>query len=110
MTKAVKVARKDDRGIWKEDASNKGVIIEPPVNLAELPPIFPKLWRRLETFYNRRSNQTKTAKQFLQSLARGDDRLFTIPDRRSIKLSTALEVSGNKLKLRYKPEEMIFRS
>jgi endonuclease YncB( thermonuclease family) len=110
MTEAVKAARKADKGIWSNDASNKGVTIKPPVNLAELPPIFPKLWRRLETFYRRPSNKNQTVQEFVKSLAGGSDRLFTIPDRKYIKLSTAIEVSGDKLKLKYKPEDMIFRS
>jgi endonuclease YncB( thermonuclease family) len=110
MVIAVKAARQGELLVWKEDLSNKGFTIKPPVNLAKLAPIFPKLWRRLETFYNRPSNKTKTVEQFVESLAQGEDRLFTIPDQRWIKFSTALEVSGDKLKLKYKPEEMIFRS
>ena len=110
LVEAVETARQDKLGIWTEDASNQGFTVQPPVNLAQLEPIFPKLWRRLETFYRRPSNQNKTAAQFLESLAQGSDRLFTIPDQRWIKFSTALEVSGDKLKLKYKPEEMIFRS
>lgn len=109
MAEAVEAARKGKRGIWEKDASSKGFIVKPPPNLAKLDPIFPKLWRRLESFYNRRSNKTKTVKEFVASLAQGDDRLFTIPDQRWIKLSTALEVTGETLKLKYKPEEMIFR-
>ena len=110
LVEAVETARQEKLGIWTEDASNQGFTVQPPVNLAQLEPIFPKLWRRLETFYRRPSNQNKTAAQFLESLAQGSDRLFTIPDQRWIKFSTALEVSGDKLKLKYKPEEMIFRS
>jgi endonuclease YncB( thermonuclease family) len=110
LVEAVETARQEKLGIWTEDSSNQGFTVKPPVNLAKLEPIFPKLWRRLETFYRRPSNQNKTAAQFLESLAQGSDRLFTIPDRRWIKFSTALEVSGDKLKLKYKPEEMIFRS
>lgn len=110
LLEAVETARQDKLGIWTEDASNKGFTLKPTVNLSNLEPIFPKLWRRLETFYRRPSNQNKTAAQFLASLAQGSDRLFTIPDQRWIKFSTALEVSGDRLKLKYKPEEMIFRS
>ena len=110
LVEAVETARQEKLGIWTEDASNQGFTVQPPVNLAQLEPIFPKLWRRLETFYRRPSNQNKTVAQFLESLAQGSDRLFTIPDQRSIKFSTALEVSGDTLKLKYKPEEMIFRS
>ena len=109
MVEAVNKARAAKLGIWKEDASTKGFIIKPPVNLPKLPPIFPKIWRRLDTFYSRQSNKDKTAKQFLESLAQGSDRLFTIPDQRWIKLSTALEVNGDTIKFKYKPEEMIFR-
>jgi endonuclease YncB( thermonuclease family) len=109
MVEAVNNARTKKLGVWQEDMSNKGFIVKPPVNLAKLPPIFPKLWRRLEAFYNRSSNKNKTVQQFVEDLSRGSDRLFTIPDQRWIKLSTALEVSGDTLKLKYKPEEMIFR-
>lgn len=110
LVEAVATARQKELGIWTEDATNQGFTVKPPVNLAKLEPIFPKLWRRLETFYRRPSNQDQTVKQFLESLAQGSDRLFTIPDQRSIKFSTALEVKGNKLKIQYKPEEMIFRN
>jgi endonuclease YncB( thermonuclease family) len=109
MIEVVKAARQEDKGIWAKDASSKGVTIKPPVNLTKLPPIFPKLWRRLESFYGRPSNKTKTVQEFVESLAQGRDRLFTVPDQRSIKFSTAMEVSQDKLKLTYKPEDMIFR-
>lgn len=110
MVAATEEARAAEAGIWAADRSNKGVEIDTPPNLAELPPIFPKLWRRLETFYQRPSNRKKTLKQFLEALSRGKDRLFTIPDQRSIKLSTALKVEGNKLTMLYRPEEMVFES
>lgn len=109
MVEAVQAARQKKQGVWKEDASTKGFLVKPPVNLTKLPPIFPKLWRRLESFYGRPSNKAKTVKQFVASLAQGDDRLFTIPDQRWIKLSTALDANGDQLKLKYKPEDMIFR-
>jgi endonuclease YncB( thermonuclease family) len=109
MIQAVQMARQKKQGLWPEDGSNKGVVIKSPVNLAKVAPIFPKLWRRLEAFYGRPSNRTKTVKQFLASLAQGSDRLFTLPDQRSIKFATALEVNKDTLKLKYKPEELIFR-
>jgi len=72
--------------------------------------VLPKLWRRLQSFYQRPSNQNKGLQEFLRALSRGKDRLFTIPDQRSIKFSTALKVDGDKLKMLYKPEEMVFES
>jgi hypothetical protein len=79
------------------------------VDLAKLPPIFPKLWRRLEAFYGRPSNKSKTVKEFVASLKQGTDRVFTVPDQRSVKFATVLEASQDQLKLLYKPEDLIFR-
>jgi hypothetical protein len=45
----------------------------------------------------------------LASLKQGTDRVFTVPDQRSIKFATVLEANQDKLKLLYKPEDMIFR-
>lgn len=109
MIVAVKTARKGEKGIWVGDASTKGFIVKSPLDLAKLPPIFPKLWRRLEAFYGRPSNKNKTVKEFLASLKQGTDRVFTIPDQRSVKFVTVLETSQTQLKLLYKPEDLIFR-
>jgi endonuclease YncB( thermonuclease family) len=110
MVAVTNTARSAGLEIWSEDRSTKGFQLDIPPNLAELPPIFPKLWRRLETFYTRRSNRNKGIDEFLESLSRGTDRLFTIPDQRWIKFSTALEFNNNTLRMLYKPEEMVFRS
>lgn len=110
MVTATQEARAKKVGIWSADRSTKGLSLDIPPKLSELPPIFPKLWRRLESFYQRRSNRNKKLNQFIESLSRGKDRLFTIPDQRSIKFATALKVEGNELKMLYKPEEMVFES
>lgn len=110
MVAATKEAREKKLGIWSADRSMSGLQVDIPPNLSKLPPIFPKLWRRLEAFYQRSSNRRKGLEAFVQELSRGKDRLFTIPDQRSIKLSTALKVKGNKLTMLYKPEEMVFES
>lgn len=110
MVAATEEARAANREIWSADRSMNGFQVDIPPILSALPPIFPKLWRRLETFYQRPSNRNKGIDEFLQWLSRGKDRLFTIPDQRWIKFSTALQADGNKLKMLYKPEEMLFES
>jgi hypothetical protein len=110
MVTATQEARAANRGIWSADRSTEGFQVDVPPVLLDLPPIFPKLWRRLEAFYQRPSNRKKGIKEFIKELSRGKDRLFTIPDGRAIKFSTALEAEGNKIKMLYKPEEMIFES
>jgi endonuclease YncB( thermonuclease family) len=110
MVSATNTARAAGLEIWSEDRSTEGFQLDIPPNLAKLPPIFPKLWRRLETFYTRGSNRSKGIDEFIESLSRGTDRLFTIPDQRWLKFSTALEFNDNTLRMLYKPEEMVFRS
>ena len=110
MVAATKRARAVEAKIWSSDLSTKGFKVNIPPDLSALQPIFPKLWRRLESFYQRRSNQDEELKEFIKSLARSKDRLFTIPDQRWIKFSTALKVEKNKLRMLYEPEEMIFES
>ncbi|WP_088891343.1 thermonuclease family protein [Leptolyngbya ohadii] len=110
MIAATQAARSDNLGIWSADRSTAGFVVDIPPNLATVPPIFPKLWRRLQSFYQRQSNRDKSLKVFLKELSRGKDRLFTLTDQRSIKFSTALKVDGNKLVMRYNPEDMMFES
>jgi endonuclease YncB( thermonuclease family) len=110
MVVATEEARSAEREIWSADRSTDGFQVDIPPDLSKLPPILPKLWRRLQAFYQRRSNRNKGLEVFIQELSRGKDRLFTIPDQRSIKFSTALEVDGDKLTMLYKPEEMVFES
>ncbi|MBD2169004.1 thermonuclease family protein [Calothrix membranacea FACHB-236] len=110
MVAVTKEARTANLGIWSGDRSTEGFLVDIPPELSELPPIFPKLWRRLQSFYQRRSNRDKGIKTFVRELSKGKDRLFTIPDQRSIKFSSALKVDGNKIKMLYKPEDMVFES
>jgi endonuclease YncB( thermonuclease family) len=110
MVTATQEARAANIGIWSADRSTEGFQVDVPPDLSDLPPIFPKLWRRLESFYQRRSNRKKGIEEFIRELSKGKDRLFTIPDQRAIKFSTALEADGNKIKMLYKPEEMVFES
>jgi len=110
MVAATAEARTAKRKIWSADRSTKGFPVDIPPDLSELPPIFPKLWRRLQSFYQRPSNRNKGLKAFIRELSRGKDRLFTIPDQRSIKFATALKAEGDNLKMLYKPEEMVFES
>lgn len=110
LVAATEEARAANREIWSGDRSLDGFQVDIPPNLSALPPVFPKLWRRLQSFYQRPSNRNKGLEEFRRALARGKDRLFTIPDQRSIKFSTALKVDGDKLKMLYKPEEMVFES
>jgi endonuclease YncB( thermonuclease family) len=50
LNEAVDEARTGNRGYWSTDATLTGVNIRLRSQLATIPPIWPKLWRRLEEF------------------------------------------------------------
>ena len=85
------------------DQSLTGVQYTGQNNLAALPPIFPKLFRRLDSW-----NQP-TLNGFLASLENDDERVFTLSDGRFIGFQEALDVNGNTIKMLYAPEDMVFR-
>jgi endonuclease YncB( thermonuclease family) len=108
LISATQTAREEKLGIWKRDRTTAGFKLEVPPDMAELPPIFPKLWRRLEKFYSRRSNQTKTPQDFMAWLRQQPDRLVTLSDRRAVRFVTVLELKGTTLKMLYPPEALMF--
>jgi endonuclease YncB( thermonuclease family) len=103
-------ARQQQLGLWPTDRSNQGFDLQRAAQLAELPPIFPKLWRRLEQFYHQHQREHFALLDFKQWLAQGEDRVFTLPDQRCIKFATAISVQPHALKMIYRPEEMLFGS
>jgi endonuclease YncB( thermonuclease family) len=107
---ATQLARQQKLGIWPTDRSNQGIDIDHSAQLATLPPIFPKLWRRLEQFYHQPDRQHFALLDFKQWLAQGTDRIFTLSDQRCIKFATAMAVQPHSLKMLYPPEEMLFGS
>lgn len=86
------------------DASQTGVTYEGPNALDQLPPIFPKLFRRLDDWNG------QTLDGFLAWLAANDnERVHTLSDGRFIGFQDTLEVNGNQIRLKYAPDDMVFR-
>jgi endonuclease YncB( thermonuclease family) len=105
FVEAVQLARANNRGVWKADATNSGFKFNGPGDLPRLPPIFPKLWRRLQSFSwsNRPLNDFP---HFIATLEK--EYLMTTPDLRRLSFDHVVEVNGNELRLSYKPEHMLF--
>ena len=55
LNEAVDDARANQRGYWPTDATQTGVTVSQRSQLVSLPPIWPKLWRRLEEFLRTRT-------------------------------------------------------
>lgn len=86
------------------DRSRAGVSYSGPNSLSSLPPIFPKLFRRLDSWNG------ANLQGFLQSVEQNDgERMHTLSDDRFIGFHDGLEVSGDTVKLLYAPEDMVFR-
>lgn len=106
LTAAYLVAQQQALGIHQSDASLSGVTFAGRSSLSQMPPIFPKLWRRLEE-YSRNHQDLAGFLPFLQT--RVVDRLFTVSDGRYIAFDNVIKVEGEQLRMEYEPFDMVFR-
>jgi endonuclease YncB( thermonuclease family) len=112
LTEATHGAREAHKGVWKADATNTGVIWAGADSLSTLPPLFPKLWRRLEhyTFDRDFRDESDTLDAFPEYLEGRGDRVLVLPQSHFTGLDDIVEITGNTLKLEFKPEELVFES
>ena len=104
LVEALVEARDGNRGYIVLDESAIGVAYAGPHALGDLPPIFPKLFRRLDDWNG------PTLQGFKDWLDRNDnERTHTLSDDRFIGFQDTLEVNGNSVRLLYAPEDMVFR-
>ncbi len=107
---AAVAARNEGRGLWSQDATNTGVEWGGKDSLALLPPIFPKLWRRLYDYTNDQDYKwfSDTLDAFKDYLDERNDRVTIRSNVRKTGLDDLVEVEANTLKLLEKPEDLIF--
>jgi hypothetical protein len=104
LSQGLAIAREGDKGHINLDKSGAGVAYAGPHALDALPPIFPKLFRRLDDWNG------STLQGFLTWLDQNDnERVHTLSDGRFIGFQDALEVSGDTVRMLYAPEDMVFR-
>lgn len=101
---ALQTARAQNNGYINLDQSATGVTYGGQAGLGNLPPVFPKLFRRLDDWNG------PTLQGFLNWLEQNDnERVHTLSDDRFIGFQDALEIIGNDIRLLYAPEDMVFR-
>lgn len=112
LTEAVQAAREANQGIWQDDATPEGVVWSGASSLNDLPPIFPKLWRRLQGYTSDREfGNDSDLNEFIDYLQVKRSERVLIADRaRFTGFDDVVEVEGNKVRLLYRPEELIFMS
>ena len=102
-------ARGTGENVWSSDVTNTGASYSGPDSLASMPPIFPKLWRRLEK-YSRNTDiadpgSLSEFKDYLDSLR--EERVFIVTEGRSTGFDNVVAVEGNRVKLNCLPEDLI---
>lgn len=104
LLKGLAIARSNGNGYINLDKSNVGVAYGGPNALDALPPIFPKLFRRLDAWNG------STLEGFLRWLEQTEnERVHTLSDGRFIGFQDALQVTGNNVRMLYAPEDLVFR-
>jgi len=109
LAEQVSVVRTAAQNVWASDVTNIGAPYSGPSSLATMPPIFPKLWRRLDK-YSRDSdiadpNSLSEFKTYLESLR--EERVFVISESRVTGFDNVVQIDGNTVKLMYLPEDLI---
>ena len=105
-------ARRSAGGLWSHDRTREGVTWSGKDSLPGLPPIFPKLWRRLEKYTQDRDyrDDSDTLDEFINYLKMKADHLIILSEARFADLDDIVVVAGQTVKLPHAPEDLIFKS
>ena len=113
LTDAVKAAREAKRGVWQNDATTTGITWKGADSLDDLPPIFPKLWRRLQGYTQDRDFKAdaRSLDNFIDYLQiKRSERVLIVESVRFTGFDDVIDVDDNNLKLLFQPEELVFIS
>lgn len=112
LSKATATARSRGLGLWPSDRTVLGVQWQGRTSLPNLPPIFPKLWRRLEKYTQNRDfrDESETLESFVEFLVAVRDRLLVVSESRFTDLDNIVAVSGDQVHLQYTAEDLVFKS
>jgi endonuclease YncB( thermonuclease family) len=107
LAQAAQTARSENKGLWKEDKTNAGFVLESLETITDEAVILPKLFRRLLGYLaiNDGSVALDGFKSYLASL---DDKLIILPDGHVTGFDYVVKVEGQNLKLTQQPENLVF--
>lgn len=112
LCSATKEARASRVGVYASDVTNIGAVYAGPSSLDQLAPIFPKLWRRLDS-YSRDPDirDPQSLGEFLQYMQfEKAERVLIISEAKVTGFDNAIAVIDNKVALRTLPEDLVFQS
>jgi len=90
-------------GNWPTDATQTGVTVRTRADLATIPPIWPKLWRRLETFLKK----NRPLAEFVPFLASKNERMRIASSGKERGFAEMVAVQGDQVRMTESPSELI---
>ncbi len=102
-------ARKDSLGVWKEDATR---LFNWTGDMGTLPPIYPKLWRRIEEYtkdseYFDVKAPMKNLKQYIDEV--DPERVLILSEGHVTGFDNVLDTTDTTVSLRVDPTDMVFQ-
>jgi endonuclease YncB( thermonuclease family) len=107
LTDQVATARQARTGVFADDRTEAGVTVESLATLTDEAVILPKLFRRLADYLQLNGDDPSLA-GFEDFLRQQDDELWVIPTGQKTGLDNLVGVSGQTVKLKRPPEELVF--
>ena len=107
FTTATENARAAKKGLWKDDLSTTGLAAKTADDLEARGVIFPKLYRRLTSYFDQGGT---TLSSFLPWLAKTKEQVLDLSTGNFTHLDNVLVVKGGKISLTLPPEQLVFVS
>lgn len=109
LSELVVKTRMDQIGIWGDDVTISGAKYTGPDSVLTMKPLFPKLWRRLHKFSCADDIEDNTDLtyfyEYLSSLR--EERIFIISESKTTGLDNIVKIDGDRISLRFLPEDLI---
>lgn len=112
LANAAREARAGGLGVYASDATTSGAVYAGAASLDEMAPIFPKLWRRLDS-YSRDSDilDPQSLDEFLQYMQFDKaERVLAVKEAKITGFDNVIAVNEHQLSLRALPEDLVFES
>lgn len=102
FNRAIAQAKQNNLGYWPDDKTLEGVTVRSKTDLATIPPIWPKLWRRLDEFFG----HANSLAGFIDFLEQRNERIDIISIVEERGLQDIVEVEGNTVRMTEPPENI----
>lgn len=108
----MKAAQSGNKGVWAADASQSGARYSGRDSLKTMPPLFPKLWRRLDTYARDRDVSDPTSLDEFEDYLEFNrpDRVLVLDKAWQTGFDSVVRVSGDKVMLTEPAENLVFAS